>query len=183
MGTKERKYPSKYELLLKSHMGLVDYVTIVNTLLNARRQRQQAKINSGCGPLEAGIEYDLIQVHGPRQTGRTLAIHELATQPTDLIIIKDLGQIRMFKDRQYQHSDAVFASPHRKLHAEYRANPEEIQRLKAEGKLFPVGDADFVPERIFISDSYYHFRGTADARSMFRWTQARYGVTPAIIAL
>ncbi len=183
METTERKYPSKYELLLKSQVGLVDYVSIVNTLLNARRIRQCAKENGGYGPYEAAIEFDLIHVHGARQTGRTLAIHEMATLSTDLIIFQDVTMINSFKDRQYHPSEAVFARPHRTLQKEWRSNPEDIRTLKETGKLFPVGPEDFVPERIFISDAYYHFKNTADARSMFRWAQARYGVTPAIIAL
>lgn len=183
METTERKYPSKYELLVKSHMGLVDYVSIINVLLNARRTRQWAKESGGFGPLEAAIEFDLIQVHGARQTGRTLAIHEMATLPTDLILLKDLMTIKTFQNLQYHHSDAVIARPHRTLLKEWRASPEEIYRLKETGDLFPVGSADFVPERIFINDAYYHFKGTASARSIFRWAQARYGTTPVIIAL
>lgn len=182
MGTKERKYPSKYELLVQN-LGLVDYVSMVNTLLAASKARQRHKDNSGANPLEMAIEFDLIQVHGARGSGRTLAIHELATLPTDLIVLKDLSYIEQFKKRQYHHSDAVFASTHQKLEDEQRADPERIRSLKESGSLWPVGEAGFVPQRIFVCDAYYHFRRRVDARSLFRWAQTRYGITPTIIAL
>ncbi|MDH2154061.1 hypothetical protein [Stenotrophomonas sp. GD03657] len=183
METKERKYPSKYELILATNPELVNYVEMIQRLMRAREDRKWAKQNTMPGPLEGAIDYDLIAIHGPRQTGKTLAIHEMATKPTDLIFLRDNMLIKCFQERQYQHSDAVIAPTLDKLWSEIRANPEEIFRRKEDGKLIPIGPEGFVPERIFVDDSYYVFTRTAEVRSFFRWASARWRVSPAIIGL
>lgn len=183
MGTTERSYSDEYKSLLISNPDLVNYVEIIDRLLLAREQRSHLKKTNGYGPLEGSIEVDLIQIHGPTQTGKTLAILEMATQPTDLIILKDLASIERFRERQRSDSAALIAPPRLTIWQEMRCNPETILRKRMYGNLANIGEPAFVPDRIFVDDSFYFFANNADARSIFRWAKARYDGSPAIIAL
>lgn len=183
-----RKYPSKYELILMASSGAVNYVEMIQKF-EALRERRRKRFpeyydeNTFATTWSRGVECDFIRINGGRQTGATLAIHEMATRPTDLIFIKDLVRIATFKDRQYQHSDAVFAQPNQNLYREINAAEHELKLLKTIDGFHPAIPAGIKPERIFIDDSVVYFDKTFTPKNFFRWAHIRFGTDPLVIAL
>lgn len=183
-----RKYPSKYELILMASPVTINYVEMIQKFEALREQRrihspQYFSDDAYGSPWNRGVECDFIRLHGGRQTGATLAIHEMATQATDLIFIKDLMRIKAFQERQYHHSDAVFAIPNQALYREIKSSENALRVMKMTDSFHPAIPAGTVPKRIFIDDSSVYFDKCFTPKEFFRWLHFRFGTDPLVIAL
>lgn len=173
-----------YHEVLASNPTLVDYVRVVTEMIHCGAARKASGFSVEVGPIKQALEHSFFRIHGPRQSGMTLAIKELATEPTDLVLFKDLHNLTLFRENPlHKKSSALLRSATTDYSREVRANLPEFDKMQRAGKLMPIGEDGFKPKRIFLDESTTWFYREFDERSFIRWCTHRFGEVPLIIGL
>ncbi|QVD49211.1 hypothetical protein LUCX_141 [Xanthomonas phage vB_XciM_LucasX] len=176
-----------YQQIVDESVKVVDYVAMFEMMLKHREMHQRWLENHSDAQTNITqlLDFNFYQITGPRQTGKTLAIQAMATEPTDLVFVLDEYRRANFRHRTPNpESPALVVGTHLGLKNEMRSNFERISALRLEGKLhthcIPEG---FIPKRIFVDDATLTFESYYDPRTIFRWARARFQHDPIIIAV
>lgn len=174
---------STYEEILDADGGLIDYVGIIEEMMDARQHHDDAREHFP-DDIKRSLELDFIAIKGGRLTGQTLAIKELAIEEGDLILTSISPDFCPFRNGPL-HADhkALIVTVAHSLRGEIRCNTQVLKAREKAGELIQDFPEGFVPKRIFLDDGSYMMEKFADARTIFRWARARFNAHPLLISI
>lgn len=140
---------------------------------------------SAITPIQYGTDYRHVNVQAADNASRLKAIHKLANQPDDLVVIKDRYYTNFFNSypQDIETSAPSVVAMSEQLQTEMRMSSEALYKKQHAGYVPVSTDSKFVPKRIFVFDSIHFYSSVADMRSLQRWAYCRFSVVPLIVGL